>query len=112
MAGLLLKPGRERSESLRYEVSGCGTSSQYLLAVSLLTWLGLLHAGVEPALSGIPIGVLLPLQGAEALHPWVAFAITLLFALANAGLSIGGLSWHDADSMTVLAGSTDWAHCR
>ena len=71
---------------------------------SLLTWLGLLHAGVEPALSGIPIGVLLPLEGADALHPWVAFAITPLFALANAGLNIDGLSWYDTDSMTVFAG--------
>ncbi len=71
---------------------------------SLLVWLGLFRAGVEPALSGIPIGLLLPLGGAEALHPWVAYAITPLFALANAGLGVGGLRWHDTDSMTVLAG--------
>jgi len=71
---------------------------------SLLTWLGLLRAGVEPALSGIPIGLLLPLERAELLHPWVAYGIAPLFALANAGLRIDGLSWHDKDSLTVMAG--------
>ena len=70
----------------------------------LVTWMGLFRAGVEPALSGIPIGLLLPLDGADRLHPWVAYGITPLFALANAGISVDGLRWHDRDSLTVLTG--------
>jgi Na+:H+ antiporter, NhaA family len=52
----------------------------------LATWLGLHWSGMEPALSGISIGLLLPLERAEILHPWVACGIVPLFALANIGL--------------------------
>jgi Na+:H+ antiporter, NhaA family len=70
----------------------------------LVTWLGLHWSGVEPALSGIPIGLLLPVERAEFLHPWVAYGVVPLFALANTGLRIDGLSWHDKDTVTVMAG--------
>lgn len=40
----------------------------------------------------------------EALHPWVAFVIMPLFALANAGVSLRGLSL-DRTSATVAVGS-------
>jgi NhaA family Na+:H+ antiporter len=38
------------------------------------------------------------------LHPWVAFAIMPLFALANAGVSLQGLGMDDAGSMAVILG--------
>jgi NhaA family Na+:H+ antiporter len=41
----------------------------------------------------------------EALHPWVAFGITPLFALANAGVSLRGLSL-DRGTAAVAAGVT------
>jgi NhaA family Na+:H+ antiporter len=39
-----------------------------------------------------------------ALHPWVAFGIMPLFALANAGVSLRGLSDLDAGAITVILG--------
>jgi NhaA family Na+:H+ antiporter len=38
------------------------------------------------------------------LHPWVAFVIMPLFALANAGVSLQGLSLADAGATTVMLG--------
>lgn len=82
---------------------GVRTLVAYVLP-GLVTWLGFHRAGIEPALSGIPLGLLFPLEGVEALHPWVAYAITPLFALVNAGISVGALDWRDKDAMTVLSG--------
>ncbi|MDH5643697.1 MAG: Na+/H+ antiporter NhaA [Gemmatimonadota bacterium] len=39
-----------------------------------------------------------------ALHPWVAFGIMPLFALANAGVHLGGLNFSSAGSMTAMIG--------
>jgi NhaA family Na+:H+ antiporter len=39
-----------------------------------------------------------------ALHPWVAFGIMPLFALANAGVSLRGLSALDASSLSIILG--------
>lgn len=38
------------------------------------------------------------------LHPWVAFGIMPLFALANAGVPLGGVHWGDGASVSVLLG--------
>jgi NhaA family Na+:H+ antiporter len=38
------------------------------------------------------------------LHPWVAYAIMPLFALANAGVNIRGLALGEHGAMTILAG--------
>lgn len=39
----------------------------------------------------------------EALHPWVAYAIMPLFAFANAGVSLQGISLGDPERAVVLA---------
>jgi NhaA family Na+:H+ antiporter len=39
-----------------------------------------------------------------ALHPWVAFGIMPLFALANAGVSVGGVNLATRDAQLVMAG--------
>jgi NhaA family Na+:H+ antiporter len=39
----------------------------------------------------------------ERLHPWVAFVIMPLFALANAGVSLGGISLEGAAATVALA---------
>ena len=39
-----------------------------------------------------------------ALHPWVAYGVMPLFALANAGVSFGGVDWTSTASMHVLFG--------
>ncbi len=39
-----------------------------------------------------------------ALHPWVAYGVMPLFALANAGVSLGGVDLNDSGSLTVMLG--------
>lgn len=39
-----------------------------------------------------------------SLHPWVAFGIMPLFALANAGVSLGGVSLDDPQAVSVMIG--------
>jgi NhaA family Na+:H+ antiporter len=65
-----------------------------------LTWLAVLESGIHPTIAGVALGLLTParpwpgeqispLERIEtALHPWVAFGIMPLFALANAGVAI------------------------
>jgi len=63
---------------------------------SLAIWVGFLHAGVHPALTGVIVGLLLPRQPArwvgQKIGPWVVFGIMPLFALANAGVTIHALT--------------------
>jgi NhaA family Na+:H+ antiporter len=74
-----------------------------LLGVPL--WIAVLKSGVHATLAGVAVAMFIPLRvppsgPAEsplhslehALHPWVAFGILPLFALANAGVSMRGLS--------------------
>src|SRR5262249_6799831 len=67
-------------------------------------WICVLKSGVHATLAGIALGFAVPLRGAadgqpaplrrleDSLHPWVAFGILPVFALANAGVSLTGLS--------------------
>jgi NhaA family Na+:H+ antiporter len=43
-------------------------------------------------------------RGEAALHPWVAFGIMPLFALANAGVNLGGIDFAIPGGWMVLAG--------
>jgi len=74
----------------------------YLL-VGLVLWVCVLKSGVHATLAGVvlafciplktPKDVASPLQQLEhALHPWVAYAILPLFAFANAGVSLSGVT--------------------
>jgi NhaA family Na+:H+ antiporter len=74
----------------------------YLL-VGLVLWVCVLKSGVHATLAGVilafciplktPKDVPAPLQQLEhALHPWVAYAILPLFAFANAGVSLAGVT--------------------
>jgi NhaA family Na+:H+ antiporter len=75
----------------------------YLL-VGLVLWLCVLKSGVHATLAGVVTALAIPFrtrggeaspghQLEDALHPWVAFGILPLFALANAGLSFAGTSF-------------------
>jgi Na+:H+ antiporter, NhaA family len=69
---------------------------------ALIVWAGLLIAGVHPTLAGVVLGLMTPVRSARpeieppvvrvqtALHPWVAYGIMPLFALANAGVNFTG----------------------
>jgi NhaA family Na+:H+ antiporter len=69
--------------------------------VGLVLWLSVLKSGVHATLAGVALGLVIPLAPAvspagqvpsarleRALHPWVAFGILPLFALANTGLPL------------------------
>ena len=77
----------------------------YLLLGAAL-WAGLLVAGVHPTLAGVLLGFLAPVAtGARlesALHGWVAFVVMPAFALANAGVWLGGIDWGAAGSVNVM----------
>ena len=75
--------------------------SPYVL-LGLFTWVCVLKSGVHATLAGVALGFAMPLtrRGGEsllehtehALKPWVSYGIVPLFAFANAGVSLAGLS--------------------
>ena len=78
------------------------------MIVGLILWVCVLKSGVHATLAGVALALCIPLRtrNAEtspllslehALHPWVAYAILPIFAFANAGVSLAGMS---ADSFT------------
>jgi NhaA family Na+:H+ antiporter len=73
----------------------------YVLA-GVFIWICVLKSGVHATLAGVAIAFAIPLKVAgdreqaplrrceHALHPWVTFGIMPVFALANAGVPLGG----------------------
>lgn len=77
----------------------------------IILWVCVLKSGVHATLAGIVLAFAIPTQkpdGKEmhmlecwerALHPWVAYLILPVFALANAGINFSGFSvntlWHE-----------------
>lgn len=79
------------------------TKIRLYTVVGLILWVAVLKSGVHATLAGVVIGFAIPLKGKagehsplkhmeHALHPYVAFAILPLFAFANAGISLDGVS--------------------
>lgn len=74
------------------------------VAICLAVWLAFYESGVSPTVAGIALGLLVPIRptrradGAPsplhraeyALHPWSAYLVLPVFALANAGVTIDG----------------------
>ncbi len=92
-------------------LQGFGARSPWsYLPPALLAWAGVYAAGVHPTIAGVIIGLMTPVRAGlgaepgahgaispaehliERLHPWVAFGIMPLFALANAGVSLQGIA--------------------
>ncbi|WPZ33433.1 Na+/H+ antiporter NhaA [Thalassobaculum sp. OXR-137] len=80
------------------------------IVVGLVIWVAVLKSGVHATLAGVVVAFTLPLRGKEGefreggsplevlehvLHPWVAFMILPLFAFANAGVPLAGMSVSD-----------------
>lgn len=74
----------------------------YLL-LGLFLWVCVLKSGVHATLAGVALAFFIPVKGdnpehsplatlEHALHGWVAFGILPLFAFANAGVSLEGMS--------------------
>ncbi|MGR7922501.1 Na+/H+ antiporter NhaA [Zobellella denitrificans] len=90
--------------------SRVGSLAPYLL-LGLVVWVAVLKSGIHATLAGVLLGFLVPLYHAggspskrleHALHPWCAFLILPLFAFANAGVSLQGLSLGDLSSALPL----------
>jgi NhaA family Na+:H+ antiporter len=73
----------------------------YIVA-GVFTWVCVLKSGVHATLAGVAVGLAIPLtRDAEesllervehALKPWVSYAIVPIFAFANAGVPLAGVS--------------------
>ncbi|HMA10792.1 MAG TPA: Na+/H+ antiporter NhaA [Steroidobacteraceae bacterium] len=72
-----------------------------LLGIAL--WIAVLKSGVHATLAGVVLALFIPLRAADgapstgshlehSLHPWVAFGVLPLFAFANAGVPLQGIS--------------------
>lgn len=69
----------------------------YML-IGIALWFCVLQSGIHATIAGVLLALMVPIKGTpmktaleEELHPWVAFGVMPLFALANAGLSFNGL---------------------
>ena len=83
------------------------TKLSWYLVVGAILWVSVLKSGVHATLAGVVLGFAIPLAGKEGrsekqsplkhlehvLHPYVAFLILPLFAFANAGISLEGVSF-------------------
>jgi Na+:H+ antiporter, NhaA family len=67
------------------------------LAVGVVLWTAMAKSGVHATIAGVLLGMAIPATGGDAsplrrlehaLHPWVAYGVMPLFALANAGVTI------------------------
>lgn len=93
------------------------TSIAPYVLVGIFIWVCVLKSGVHATLAGVATALAIPLHGAgtgeaaagpierleSSLHPWVTYGILPLFAFANAGVSLTGLTF-DAVVGTIPLG--------
>lgn len=75
------------------------------VVVGVFLWIFVLKSGVHATLAGVCLAFAIPMRRdasgsmlhrmEHGLHPWVSFAILPIFAFANAGVPLGGLSLGD-----------------
>lgn len=83
----------------------------YIL-VGVILWTAVLKSGIHATLAGVIISFFIPLKAQRGhsparelehiLHPWVAFLILPLFAFANAGVSLQGVTLEGLTSLLPL----------
>jgi NhaA family Na+:H+ antiporter len=108
--------------ALAFVFQWLGIRSAWLYVIpGFVTWFAMLKAGVHPAIAGVVMGLITPVaeryapepeqgvppssparQVETALHPWVAYGIMPLFAFANAGVNLSGMSFDH--SFLAIAG--------
>ena len=108
-----------------FQFLGIASSLAYALPGAVL-WLGLWKTGIHPSLAGVILGLMTPilyqplqvtinntLQRAtlhplsnveKNLHPWVAFFIMPVFALANAGIYFGDIDFNANGTIWITTG--------
>ena len=72
------------------------------IGLGILMWAAVLESGVHATIAGVLLALTIPIKELngfsplkyleDRLHPWVAFLILPLFAFANAGVSLQGIS--------------------
>ncbi len=90
------------------------TSIPAYVVVGLILWFSVLQSGVHATLAGVVLGFAIPLKGKtddapsplkkmeHALHPYVSYLILPIFAFANAGVSLDGVSLANLTQMLPL----------
>lgn len=85
-------------------VSGVTRVAPYVLT-GIFIWVCVLKSGVHATLAGVVVALAVPLHGVDEdgasplerlehnLAPWVLFGVMPLFAFANAGVSLSGMSF-------------------
>ncbi|MFT5469282.1 MAG: NhaA family Na+:H+ antiporter [Verrucomicrobiales bacterium] len=82
------------------------TAKAPYILLGLVLWICVLKSGVHATLGGVALAMFIPYHPSKTgerpspltqleheLHPWVAFCILPIFAFANAGVSVHGLSF-------------------
>jgi len=88
--------------------------------LGIVLWVCVLKSGIHATLAGVVLAFAIPLSKnknqkcheevsplerlEESLHPWVAFLVMPVFAFANAGIPLSGISW-DTLTNPVLIGT-------
>jgi NhaA family Na+:H+ antiporter len=103
---------------LAFERWGLRSRPGYV-AAGIVIWVGLLWGGIHPTLAGVILGFLIPATPAvgrspqspslcrrfeRALHPWVAYGVMPVFALANAGIPFRGMPLDALELRKLVAG--------
>ncbi len=93
-----------------YVMNRVGVSKKAaFILVGVILWISVLKSGVHATLAGVALAFLIPLKSKDKdgksfsmlkemehdLHYWVAFLILPLFAFANAGVALSGISADD-----------------
>lgn len=85
------------------------------LIPGMVLWIGMHEAGIHPALTGVTLGLITPAVGynggrpptetiVHVLHPYIAFFVMPVFALANAGITVGDLNLEAPGALQVMLG--------
>jgi NhaA family Na+:H+ antiporter len=78
------------------------------VALGFVLWLCVFESGVHATIAGVALGLATPArpvhQLEHRLHPWTSFLVVPLFALANAGVALGGDALEAAASSPITWG--------
>lgn len=83
------------------------------ILIGIVMWVCVLKSGVHATLAGVALGFAIPIKRDHngyspmialkyALMPWVSFLVMPVFAFANAGVPLGGLSFADLGAPLTL----------
>ncbi|SFN39052.1 Na+/H+ antiporter NhaA [Xenorhabdus japonica] len=88
------------------------TKTSAYLVVGVVLWVCILKSGIHATLAGVIVGFLIPLRNKKGespsesleheLHSWVVYLILPLFAFANAGISLQGVTLNGLTSVLPM----------